>query len=322
MDDHRILLFGGWAGGEEGHVAHVHQLDLGPMAWSEIEPSGEPHPGTSQAAAVDVGAGLLFFGGWDGKRRTNETTLFQFDQHQWNKYETVGDKPPGLTFHTLSLIGRRVYVYGGNHSEGQNGDVFILDLNANAWGTATSLGAPPKRSSHTATVVNDHQIVVFGGRGETGNALNDVAVLDGSNGHWAINAKVLDGPAPGPRYGHSASPVGPNVLVFGGTGENRQLLNDLWLLRVDKMTGMQWQKVATEGPPPSIRTNHCALDNLSSMYVIGGRMDGFGDVSAQVYALDTSAVAPLPSMAEKDGEGHDGEPSGHPSTTPGTELTG
>jgi hypothetical protein len=318
MDDHRLLLFGGWAGGSEGHVRAVHQLDLATTVWTEIEPTGEPHPGTSQAAAVDVGGGLLFFGGWTGAKRTNETTIFQHEQHQWSRFETVGERPPGLTFHTATLIGKRMYIYGGNTVEGQSGEVYMLDLNANAWGTAATLGAPPKRSSHTATVVHDHQILIFGGRGETGAPLNDTAVFDASSNHWAINAKSADGsPQPSPRYGHSAVLVGPNVLVFGGTGEGNQLLNDLWLLRVDKVTAMLWQKVTTEGPPPSIRTGHNAVESLSSMYIVAGRTDIFGEVSSQVYMLDTSAVAPLPSVNDRDGETDEHKPSAGVSATPG-----
>ena len=34
------------------------------------------------------------------------------------------------------------------------------------------------------------------------------------------------------------------------------------------------------------------------MYIVGGRTDAFGDVSSQVYVLDTSAVAPLAALAD------------------------
>ena len=79
-------------------------------------------------------------------------------------------------------------------------------------------------------------------------------------------------------------------------GEGGQLLNDLWVLRADRITAMLWQKVVTDGPPPSIRACHGAVDSLSCLYIVGGRTEAFGAASAQVYALDTNALAPLPAM--------------------------
>uniref|UniRef100_A0A7S1LPF3 Galactose oxidase n=1 Tax=Neobodo designis TaxID=312471 RepID=A0A7S1LPF3_NEODS len=375
--DQRILVFGGWGGGATArHVDTIHQLDVGTALWSEVEATGDPHPGTSQAAAVDVGQALLFFGGWDGSKRTNELTLYQTDTQSWAPFATVGERPPALTGHTMTVVGKRVYVYGGNSTEGQSGDVHVLDLTATAWGVAATLGAPPKRSSHSACVVHDTMIVVIGGRGESpsvgapppvpanpkdpasvaaaaaaaANAapapaplLNDVAVFDASSSHWAINAKVAESsPVPPARSGHSATAVGSNVVVFGGMGENGQLLNDLWVLQTERITAMTWLKVATDGPPPSIRCSHGAVDSLSCVYIVGGRTDAYGEVSSQVYALNTDALAPLPTMAgDAAGSAHNaladtvgdesrsveprkGSSSGHggPSATPaGTETT-
>jgi hypothetical protein len=379
--EQRLIVFGGWGGAAaqaagspaavSSHVDTIHQLDLGSNVWAEVDATGDAHPGTSQAAAVDVGGAILFFGGWDGKRRTNEVSLFQIDTQTWTPFATVGERPPALTGHTCSVVGKRMYVYGGNSVDGQNGDVHVLDLTATAWGVAASLGAPPKRSSHSACVVHDHLIVIFGGRGESPSIsaappvpanpkdaaavaaaaaaaasaapipaplLNDVAIFDASSSHWAINAKLAEGsPVPAPRSGHSATAVGTNALIFGGMTDGGQLLNDLWVLRTERTNAMLWQLVATEGPPPSIRASHCAVDSLSYVYIVGGRTDAFGGVSSQVYALGTDALAPLPTMAA--GGGDDGSPespsgahgsggetrkgssSGHPSATPGGTAT-
>src|SRR5690349_6758330 len=57
LEDQKLLVFGGWAGGTAGHVNPIHQLDLSTATWLELEATGEPHIGTSQAAAADVVGG-------------------------------------------------------------------------------------------------------------------------------------------------------------------------------------------------------------------------------------------------------------------------
>jgi hypothetical protein len=301
--DGKLFVFGGFAGGQVAqHAKSVQQFEFATSTWGDVETSGEPHAGSSQAAVVDVGNGaLIFYGGWSGESRVNAATTFNMEQSQWQPFETTGDKPAGATFHTATLVGKKVFVFGGNTAEGQSLDMHCLDLQSTAWSPVASLGAPAKRSSHTAAVVHEHLIVVIGGRGNENGMLNDVAIFDSSNSHWTIGLKV-DGSIP-PRCGHSAHAVGNNILVYGGVNEHGTLLSDMWLLDCEKPTHLVWSKIVIEGEKsaqPGGRSGHVVLDTLSSMYVIGGRTNAFGQVTGDILSLDTSSLAPIPSMSGMD----------------------
>jgi len=62
-----------------------------------------------------------------------------------------------------------------------------------------------------------------------------------------------------------------------------------------------WSKAAVQGKPPAPRAGHRVVEGLSTMYVVGGRVDAFGHVANDVCAIDTSSVAPTPPGMEDGG---------------------
>ena len=293
----KLLLIGGWGGGQEGHVSGISAYDFSTNGWSKLNTEGAPHVGSSQSAMVDNDGVLIFFGGWSGKTRVNDVTQLNLETMTWSPMPTLGDKPPGLTFHSASYANKRCYLFGGNTLEGQASEMHFLDLGTKQWAHAASLGAPSKRSSHSASIVNDTIIVIFGGRGgaDGSQALNDVALFDTTNNHWMIGVKVEGAPAP--RYGHTAIGLRNKVIVFGGVGDQGQLLSDAWVLDIEKPNQLVWSRIQQDGHAPSARTGHVALEAMGSMYIVGGRTDAIGKTTSDVYAMDLGPVAPLPSTA-------------------------
>ena len=251
------------------HCTEVVRFDTSVGIWTVLDSiPGEPHPGTSQAAAVELGGAVLFYGGWDGFRRHNAVTLFSLQELRWKPFPTVGDViPPPLSFHACCGHGRRFFVFGGELNEGGYcGDLHILDLTTTQWAIAPSSGAPAKRVSHTMSVLQGSYVVVFGGRAADGAALGDVAVFDITNNHWVLGVKVNGvGPA---RFGHASVAVTANkILIYGGIGpkavtsaaaplskgEKQPVVDqssyepqsDVWLLTLHKPNSVSWERVQT-----------------------------------------------------------------------------
>lgn len=81
----------------------------------------------------------------------------------------------------------------------------------------------------------------------------------------------LQGPegigSPSARYGHSAVLVNETkIFIFGGTN-GREYFNDLFVLDLEVMA---WTQPKCEGPIPSKRMGHTALQVGTNMIVQGG----------------------------------------------------
>lgn len=109
---------------------------------------------------------------------------------------------------------------------------------------------PQKRYGH-GLLYSKPYLIVFGGTCENNYSLNDLWVIDiddfeGERLEWTevlINEKV-----PSPRtYFSSCICKGGKakgmILIFGGRGENREMLNDLWGLRRHRNGDWEWVKI-------------------------------------------------------------------------------
>lgn len=110
-----------------------------------------------------------------------------------------------------------------------------------------------------------------------GNLANDEIHLlildtDGSKGTWTT--VVIEGPAPGKRYGHTMSYKQPLIILFGGHNEGEPK-NDTWVLYIDR-TPLRWQKLIIDGDIPCDRVYHSSCtyngsETEGAIMVFGGR---------------------------------------------------
>jgi len=132
---------------------------------------------------------------------------------------------------------------------------------------------PSGRSMHTATAI-DRKMYVFGGANSTGtrddtSGFCDLYQLDLDTMTWA--ECQTKGTPPSPCYGHSATDIGGNrILFFGGKGY--AVTNDIHILHLNNM---EWKKYAFAGNQLVPRWGHSGTFHENRVLLYGGR-DGGG----------------------------------------------
>lgn len=219
-----------------------------PMNWCQTSSN---HPaGRFQHSCTAIGSSLLLFGGInDFGARSQETWLLrgpqttnQLSVSPWEILSPLESPSPRGAHAAAPLSGLRVVVYGGIDQDGiRLGDTWVLDLSQTplTWRKLEIGVGPEPRSGHSLTQISDDRVVLFGGRGPKLEVLGDVWILDVSRPYWTKLEPPLFSPiplnpcdyGPGPRAGHSATPlVGGRVLVFGGEDNRRIRKSDVWVL--------------------------------------------------------------------------------------------
>ncbi|CAK9222478.1 unnamed protein product [Sphagnum troendelagicum] len=154
---------------------------------------------------------------------------------------------------------------------GATADVHCFDIHNTKWTRLIPVGDPPSpRAAHAATAVGT-MIVVQGGIGPAGLSTEDLHVLDLTQAKPRWHRVVVQGPGPGPRYGHVMALVGQRFLVCTSGNDGKRPLADVWALDTAAKP-YEWRKLDPEGdgPPPCIyATASARSDGL--LLLSGGR---------------------------------------------------
>ncbi|KAJ6796701.1 serine/threonine-protein phosphatase BSL3-like isoform X3 [Iris pallida] len=154
---------------------------------------------------------------------------------------------------------------------GATADVHCYDVLSNKWSRLTPLGEPPSpRAAHVATAVGT-MVVIQGGIGPAGLSAEDLHVLDLTQQRPRWHRVVVQGPGPGPRYGHVMALVGQRFLLAIGGNDGKRPLADVWALDTAAKP-YEWRKLEPEGegPPPCMyATASARSDGL--LLLCGGR---------------------------------------------------
>ncbi|MBA0622644.1 hypothetical protein Godav_008170 [Gossypium davidsonii] len=151
---------------------------------------------------------------------------------------------------------------------GATADVHCYDVLTNKWSRITPFGEPPTpRAAHVATAVGT-MVVIQGGIGPAGLSAEDLHVLDLTQQRPRWHRVVVQGPGPGPRYGHVMALVGQRYLMAIGGNDGKRPLADVWALDTAAKP-YEWRKLEPEGegPPPCMYT-------LSLYATASARSDG------------------------------------------------
>ncbi|KAK8967853.1 hypothetical protein KSP40_PGU016492 [Platanthera guangdongensis] len=191
---------------------------------------------------------------------------------------------------SLGYIGPRLILFGGATAlegnsatppstagsagirlAGATADVHCYDVLGNRWTRLTPLGEPPSpRAAHVATAVGT-MVVIQGGIGPAGLSAEDLHVLDLTQQRPRWHRVVVQGPGPGPRYGHVMALVGQRFLLCIGGNDGKRPLADVWALDTAAKP-YEWRKLEPEGegPPPCMyATASARSDGL--LLLCGGR---------------------------------------------------
>ncbi|XP_077225732.1 serine/threonine-protein phosphatase BSL3-like isoform X2 [Tasmannia lanceolata] len=160
---------------------------------------------------------------------------------------------------------------GGIRLAGATADVHCYDVLSNKWSRLTPLGEQPSpRAAHVATAVGT-MVVIQGGIGPAGLSAEDLHVLDLTQQRPRWHRVVVQGPGPGPRYGHVMVLVGQRFLLAIGGNDGKRPLADVWALDTAAKP-YEWRKLEPEGegPPPCMyATASARSDGL--LLLCGGR---------------------------------------------------
>ncbi|GAA0146416.1 protein phosphatase [Lithospermum erythrorhizon] len=154
---------------------------------------------------------------------------------------------------------------------GATADVHCYDVLSNKWTRIAPIGEPPSpRAAHVATAVGT-MVVIQGGIGPAGLSAEDLHVLDLTQQRPRWHRVVVQGPGPGPRYGHVMALVGQRYLMSIGGNDGKRPLADVWALDTAAKP-YEWRKLEPEGegPPPCMyATASARSDGL--LLLCGGR---------------------------------------------------
>ncbi|RAL45964.1 hypothetical protein DM860_006118 [Cuscuta australis] len=154
---------------------------------------------------------------------------------------------------------------------GATADVHSYDVLTNKWSRINPIGEPPTpRAAHVATAVGT-MVVIQGGIGPAGLSGEDLHVLDLTQQRSRWHRVVVQGPGPGPRYGHVMALVGQRYLMSIGGNDGKRPLADVWALDTAAKP-YEWRKLEPEGegPPPCMyATASARSDGL--LLLCGGR---------------------------------------------------
>ncbi|TYI64855.1 hypothetical protein E1A91_D09G118100v1 [Gossypium mustelinum] len=167
---------------------------------------------------------------------------------------------------------------------GATADVHCYDVLSNKWSRITPFGEPPTpRAAHVATAVGT-MVVIQGGIGPAGLSAEDLHVLDLTQQRPRWHRVVVQGPGPGPRYGHVMALVGQRYLMAIGGNDGKRPLADVWALDTAAKP-YEWRKLEPEGEGPSPCMYATASARSDGLLLLCGGRDANSVPLASAYGL-------------------------------------
>ncbi|XP_043720245.1 serine/threonine-protein phosphatase BSL1-like [Telopea speciosissima] len=219
-------------------------------------------------------------------------------------WDTDEDAPGPRCGHTLTAVaatkshGTRLILFGGSTAieggapsstagirlAGVTNSIHSYDVVTRKWTRLQPAGEPPSpRAAHAAAAVGT-MVVFQGGIGPAGHSTDDLYVLDLTNEKLKWHRVVVQGPGPGPRYGHSMDLVAQRYLVSVCGNDGKRVLSDAWFLDTAQKP-YRWQQLNPEGDSPSARMYATASARSDGMFLLCGGRDSTGTPLADAYGL-------------------------------------
>mmetsp|Transcript_5502 Transcript_5502/g.3155 ORF Transcript_5502/g.3155 Transcript_5502/m.3155 type:complete len:209 (+) Transcript_5502:333-959(+) len=184
---------------------------------------------------------MYVFGGWDGTTYFNDLYLLNLEKMTWKMPHTSGQAPYPRCGHAAVLVGTKLLIHGGFYfneakyrtagamygtalRESYLGDLRVLDTTTLVWGRILTGGLPPlPRMGHTL-IMSGSLLIMLGGwtlesnstkKSQSGSGdCEYFRVVNSVSMEWDYGAYM--GASPLARFGHTATPIGPHILLFGG----------------------------------------------------------------------------------------------------------
>lgn len=279
-----VLLFGG-CGPARCPLNETWLFTAG--AWTNLTPTlrTAPSPRYGMAfAGADGWAGVLLFGGTDGKHVFGDT--WRFAQGTWH-HLTGFPNVPSPRYGAAMAFGSyypRMVLFGGTNGTAYFNDTWYFPISSlPQWTLQNVAHTPPARAlaglGYTQCICRyAPELTLFGGENAKG-FLTDAWSYNGSD--WAPDLGAGANPMPvvGEGLGYTSHLAGPRLFLFGGSNGS-SYSNATWTLgNVDLWVRMFY------GTHPSARTEAAmAFDPADGLMVL------FGGTNASGYLGDTWAL--------------------------------
>lgn len=253
-----LFVYGGFDAND--HVlSDMWEFNIERSVWSKVKyrvsHNNDPPTGRAEHTAIVYLNRMFIFGGYDGKRKLNETFIFDFATKTWSFPNLATHNAPSRRCkHTSVLYGKSMYVLGGfQFNNGDNyalTDLHELDLNTFVWSSIIMNQECPQSLQGHKAVVSDNCMYVVGGKLRTSNNMSangghsetrstglnpSVFCYDFESYRWSV--VPVKGETPTARQLHAAVLVQrsgnqDSIYLFGGTDKAKQTYYDeLWELR-------------------------------------------------------------------------------------------
>ncbi|XP_050095130.1 F-box only protein 42 [Anopheles aquasalis] len=209
---------------------------------------------------------MYVFGGASLNDSTfNDLWKFDLSRREWVRPIAMGSYPTpkagaSLVCHkdTLILFGGWRHASTVFHMYTLIDDLHVYNIRENRWSIHNDpLYGPPPMTGHSATV-HRNKMIMFGGyvkQQENLHTTNDIWVLDLDKLTW--RKPPVSNLKPPPRYGQFQMAIGEDhILVLGGIGGVNRILNDAWLLDMQRDLWC-WKRVQIKNRIPPLAQNWC-----------------------------------------------------------------
>ncbi|XP_077476986.1 uncharacterized protein LOC144089735 isoform X1 [Stigmatopora argus] len=217
---------------------------------------------------------------------------------------TSGPAPPCARGHSVTYDpeSKSIFVYGGL-KEGQcYSQLHILNTLTWKWKLVTAKGNVPYLAYHSAAFYKK-ELFVFGGthQNEEKSCSNALYIFNPEFELWY--KPIVEGDKPLPRFGHTATLLSQNLIIFGGR-KTATYLNDLHIL---DLGFMEYTAVKCGNMPPLPRGFHAALPVSDNRILVSGGCSAIGALhDVHVFNTDTNLWSSLTSsqLSSKPRAGH------------------
>ncbi|KAA3472250.1 acyl-CoA-binding domain-containing protein 4-like isoform X1 [Gossypium australe] len=189
----------------------------------------------------------------------------------WISPPITGQHPKARYQHGAAVVQEKMYIYGGNHNGRYLGDLHVLDFRSWTWSKVGTKAVESPSPVNIAPCAG-HSLIPWGnkllsiaGHMKDPSETIQVKAFDLQTGTWSMLKTY--GKPPVSRGGQSVNLVGTTLVIFGGQGANRTLLNDLYILDLETMT---WDEIDVAGVAPSPRSDHSAAVHAERYLLVFG----------------------------------------------------
>eukprot|EP01116_Phalansterium_solitarium_P000120 TRINITY_DN1007_c0_g1_i1.p1 TRINITY_DN1007_c0_g1~~TRINITY_DN1007_c0_g1_i1.p1 ORF type:complete len:371 (+),score=105.35 TRINITY_DN1007_c0_g1_i1:348-1460(+) len=122
----RIVAYGGYDG--KARLKDTLIFDPDNCFW-ETSPGGRRNSAGGRAAHVTVAfdGNMFVFGGYNGKRRLNDTVMYNTVTKLWSLPHVKGTVPSPRSYHCACVIERKMYIFGGYDGTTRSNDVYVME---------------------------------------------------------------------------------------------------------------------------------------------------------------------------------------------------